>query len=175
MFSCDFCGKQGTNKGSIAAHVKYCENNPNKVSRPPRSPLAGRKKGAISWNKGKLKTTESLVYTTELIRSGKLADLNESVIRKHMKRYLVSITGHKCSICLLTEWCKQPIPLICDHIDGNSTNSDPDNFRLVCCNCDAQLPTFKSKNRGNGRQYDREYHRKKVAKAKDENESQTPE
>ena len=51
-------------------------------------------------------------------------------------------------------------------ITTNSLASDNEieNFRLVCCNCDAQLPTFKSKNRGNGRSYDRNYRRKQVAK-----------
>ena len=58
----------------------------------------------------------------------------------------------------------KPVPLVCDHISGNSSDNEIENFRLVCCNCDAQLPTFKSKNRGNGRSYDRNYRRKQVAK-----------
>ena len=37
------------------------------------------------------------------------------------------------------------------HIDGNSDNNALVNLRLVCGNCDMQLPTYKSKNRGNGR------------------------
>ena len=38
-----------------------------------------------------------------------------------------------------------------DHIDGNSDNWMDNNLRLVCGNCDMQLPTYKSKNLGNGR------------------------
>ncbi len=45
------------------------------------------------------------------------------------------------------------IPLILDHIDGNSDNNRKSNLRLVCGNCDMQLDTYKSKNRGNGRYY----------------------
>jgi hypothetical protein len=45
---------------------------------------------------------------------------------------------------------------ILDHIDGNSSNNDITNLRLVCSNCDSQLPTYKSKNKGNGRHYRRE-------------------
>ena len=42
-----------------------------------------------------------------------------------------------------------------DHIDGNSDNNILSNLRLVCGNCDMQLPTYKSKNKGNGRYYRR--------------------
>ena len=34
---------------------------------------------------------------------------------------------------------------------GNSSNNMRDNLRLVCPNCDSQLDTYKSKNKGNGR------------------------
>ena len=53
-------------------------------------------------------------------------------------------------ICKNTEWMKQPIPLVLDHIDGNSDNWNVDNCRLVCRNCDGQLDTFAGKNRGKG-------------------------
>lgn len=38
-----------------------------------------------------------------------------------------------------------------DHIDGDSTNNRRDNLRLVCPNCDSQLPTYKNRNHGKGR------------------------
>jgi hypothetical protein len=70
---------------------------------------------------------------------------------KALRRYLLEKNGNKCSICVLTEWLYQPIPLILDHIDGHSENNFPKNIRLVCGNCDMQLPTYKGKNKGNGR------------------------
>lgn len=72
------------------------------------------------------------------------------------KKYLLDINGNKCSICGNTEWMGKSIPLIMDHIDGNSENENADNFRLVCGNCDMQLPTYKSKNIGKGRHLRRE-------------------
>ena len=50
-------------------------------------------------------------------------------------------------ICGQTEWMGKPIPLVLDHIDGNSDNFKLTNLRLVCGNCDMQLPTYKSKNK----------------------------
>jgi len=70
-----------------------------------------------------------------------------------VKNFLVYHQGQNCSVCGITEWCGQPVPLVMDHIDGNSNNWLLVNLRLVCGNCDMQLPTYKSKNRGNGRHF----------------------
>lgn len=67
------------------------------------------------------------------------------------KRYLLETHGRICNICLSTEWFGNPIPLVLDHIDGNSDNWFVSNLRFVCPNCDALLPTFKGRNKGNGR------------------------
>jgi hypothetical protein len=63
--------------------------------------------------------------------------------------------GRTCSICRLTVWREKPIPLVLDHIDGDSENWLLANLRLVCGNCDMQLPTYKSRNRGKGRAWRR--------------------
>lgn len=68
-----------------------------------------------------------------------------------LKNYLLDTRGHKCEICGTEEWCGKPVPLVMDHIDGDSDHNKLKNLRLVCGNCDMQLPTYKSKNRGNGR------------------------
>lgn len=68
-----------------------------------------------------------------------------------IKNYLIDTRGVKCQICKRTTWMKHPIPLILDHVDGNHTNNKLENLRLVCGNCDMQLPTYKGKNFGNGR------------------------
>lgn len=75
--------------------------------------------------------------------------------RRQAKRFLEEEHGHKCAICGLTEWLGQPIPLVVDHIDGDPTNHKIENFRLVCGNCDMQLPTYKAKNKGKGRKFRR--------------------
>jgi len=71
------------------------------------------------------------------------------------RHYFRKLNEKVCSICGLTEWNGNEIPLVVDHIDGNHRNNIPENLRFVCCNCDALLPTYKSKNNGNGREYRR--------------------
>lgn len=66
------------------------------------------------------------------------------------KKYLIELHG-KCQICKLSEWQGQPMPLVLDHIDGDPYNNLLLNLRVVCNNCDAISPTFKGRNKGNGR------------------------
>ena len=70
---------------------------------------------------------------------------------RRLKRFLLEELGHQCQKCENTEWMGQPIPLELEHIDGNSENTTRNNCTLLCCNCHAQTPTFKNKNKGNGR------------------------
>lgn len=76
--------------------------------------------------------------------------------RPMVRKYLIEKYGRKCSICGITEWMGKEVPLVVDHIDGNSENCSVSNFRLVCGNCDMQLPTYKSKNKF-GRKWRRKY------------------
>lgn len=78
---------------------------------------------------------------------------------RNVRKYLIAKYGHKCSICGLSEWMRQPIPLVADHIDGDTTNHKVENFRMVCENCNAQLPTYKSKNT-HGRVWRKKYYEK---------------
>ena len=93
----------------------------------------------------------------EIIKSGVL--YKKPGEARVAKTYLLEIRGHKCEVCNITKWCGRPAPLIMDHIDGNYMNNRLDNLRLVCGNCDMQLPTYKSKNKGKGRHSRRERYR----------------
>ena len=84
----------------------------------------------------------------EKVKEIKEGKVNQS---KTLKKYLLRTKPHQCEICNKTRWNKQPIPITMDHIDGNSENNNLDNLRLICPNCDAQLPTYKGRNKGNGR------------------------
>lgn len=72
---------------------------------------------------------------------------------KWIKWYLISIYGEKCQQCGWSEQnittCKIPIEL--DHIDGDFTNNDKNNLRLLCPNCHSLTPSYKGGNKKKGR------------------------
>lgn len=115
----------------------------------------GQQKGSPGTTKGKKYTERSLQYNIQLVESGNYKKLHEASIRSIIRKYLIHKKGHKCEICNLTEWRGCIIPLVCDHIDGDYTNCELTNFRLICNNCDSILPTYKGKNRGKGRKLNR--------------------
>ena len=71
--------------------------------------------------------------------------------RGNIREWLAEQNGYKCNHCGLSDWQNKPITLWVDHIDGNATNNKPDNFQLICPNCDSQQDTFGGKNYGKGR------------------------
>ncbi len=69
-------------------------------------------------------------------------------IRLHIARE----QERRCAICGQAElWNGLELRMVLDHIDGDSSNNARGNLRLVCPNCDSQLPTYKNRNKGRGR------------------------
>lgn len=74
----------------------------------------------------------------------------------YVRLHISEEQGGSCAICgLVGVWQGLDLTFVLDHIDGDSTNNRRDNLRLVCPNCDSQLPTYKSRNRGKGRHFRR--------------------
>ena len=70
----------------------------------------------------------------------------------YAERYILQRQNECCEMCKQPFiWYSKPLPMIMDHIDGDSTNNHPDNLRLLCPNCEATTPTWKGRNRGSGR------------------------
>lgn len=81
----------------------------------------------------------------------------EKISSNIIKRILIEDRGYKCEECGNSEWLNKPITLELEHSDGNYMNDTVENLKLLCPNCHSMTPTFKGKNRGNGRKhrYDR--------------------
>ena len=122
VYICEGCNSDIPFQGYSRQH-KFCSN---KCQHSYRSKLNYEKQEKL-WLEGKCKS------------------------RKLIYKFLVAHNGNKCSCCGITEWQGKPIRLWVDHIDGNATNNQPENFRLICPNCDSQSETFGAKNYGKGR------------------------
>ena len=97
---------------------------------------------------------------TETIIEKILCGTYDSNNLRRIKDYIIHTRGHACEICHQTEWMGQPIPLVLDHINGRSSENRLDNLRVVCGNCDMQLPTYKSKNKNSDRKARKDASRK---------------
>ena len=70
----------------------------------------------------------------------------------YVRRYLLAQQAHLCALCACPQrWQGQPLVFVLDHVEGDAENNRRENLRMVCPNCDSQLPTYKSRNRGKGR------------------------
>lgn len=77
---------------------------------------------------------------------------------KPYREYLILKYGATCMIC---GWDKinpktKKCPIQLDHIDGQSSNNNLQNLRLLCPNCHSLTPTYMNLNKGNGRRTRRE-------------------
>jgi hypothetical protein len=74
---------------------------------------------------------------------------NSNIQSFKLKGYLLDskIFEAKCVSCNLFKWLDEPIPLELDHIDGNNSNNELSNLRLLCPNCHAKTPTYRGKNK----------------------------
>jgi Zn finger protein HypA/HybF involved in hydrogenase expression len=75
------------------------------------------------------------------------ADNNQ--LKHYMTRYLGFF--YRCDMCHIDSWQNQPIGLELDHIDGNNTNNELSNLRLLCPNCHSQTGNYKGRNINTGK------------------------
>jgi len=85
--------------------------------------------------------------------------------------HVAECQGYACGICGIKEHNGKDIgPILqADYIDGNSSNLQPDNLRLLCPNCHCQTETWGRKGTSKGerkRDYRNEYRRRQYNERK---------
>ena len=68
-----------------------------------------------------------------------------------LRAYLRRERGDNCEECGLSSWNEKSLPLEVHHINGDSSDHDLENVKLLCANCHSQTPTYRSKDNGKGR------------------------
>ena len=86
-------------------------------------------------------TSNTQPLNSILVENGKGKPPKDRLIR-------LGLLKNECSICgLYPEWNTSPLTMILDHINGRNTDHRLGNLRLVCPNCNSQLPTFCGRNK----------------------------
>lgn len=62
---------------------------------------------------------------------------------RQLKKILIRERTHQCEKCKNTKWFDLPITLELEHVDGDRTNNDKSNLKLLCPNCHSQTPTWR--------------------------------
>jgi len=68
------------------------------------------------------------------------ANLKDKLFREELLENICSVCGQ------LPVWNGKPLVLELDHIDGDTTNNELSNLRILCCHCHSQTITYKGRN-----------------------------
>ena len=124
-------------------------------------PRGGRKKTYCSAACGSAYRSKKLV--DEYLAGKNTGHSNNGMTKPWLRRWLKEQANNACEGCGVDEWRNAwydgPVPLQVDHIDGDSTNTDRPNLRVLCPTCHATTDTYGAKNVGNGRAYRRNRYR----------------
>lgn len=154
----NLCGNCNIQLSENKKNNKFCSNSCSaKFNNSKR-----KKKKRLCVGCGNQITKRGKKYCSNKCQSKAIWEIKEQQIKdtgkvkgiSQARRYLLD-QSKCCKICGNDSWLGSPILLICDHINGNSSDWRIDNLRMICSNCDATTPYYKNKNKGNGRAYRR--------------------
>ena len=74
-----------------------------------------------------------------------IKDWSEYSGHQNCKKHLIKKRGQLCENCNLSSWLKNPINLEVHHIDGNRTNNNYDNLKLLCPNCHSFTDSWRKR------------------------------
>lgn len=138
MYKCK-CGRKFEKSQSYIAHCSHCEIH---LGYKPKDRLTHEQrvytsKKLVEYNKKKRKSLEDILankvkYPTNWLK--------ERLFNEGLKE-------RKCECCGIVDWMNSPISFELHHEDGDNTNHELKNLRVLCPNCHSQTKTFKGRNR----------------------------
>ena len=100
------------------------------------------------------KEKQSAEKINNWLRTGDAGIGVSTTLRGCIRDFILKSQNGCCNICGMSDsWNGKNLVFILDHIDGDASNNCRENLRLICPNCDSQLPTYKSKNKHSARTY----------------------
>lgn len=83
--------------------------------------------------------------TSEILKEGSTYSrhsLKRRLLREGIKENVCELCGQK------PQWMGKPLVMILDHANGDCRDNRVENLRMVCPNCNSQLPTHAGRNQG---------------------------
>lgn len=106
---------------------------------------------ALKTSKG-LYCSQSCSQTARRNASLLKAERGEHISEKTRRDMLHEKFGGRCQGARCAwDFDRRMVRCHVEHIDGNPTNNFLSNLTLLCANCHSLTPTYKNKNKGNGR------------------------
>lgn len=90
-------------------------------------------------------------YRSKVAREEFWAGNKPNIFRDVARRFIAEKRGYKCEVCGIGEWQGKKLTLHVDHINGDPSNNQPTNLRLICPNCHSQTEFLGNANKGRGR------------------------
>lgn len=72
-----------------------------------------------------------------------LKDWNDYIKIRNVKKHLLKLRGNQCECCKSKTWMDKPITIEIHHINGDRTNNNPDNLKLLCPNCHSYTDNWR--------------------------------
>ena len=154
LANCKFCEREFTKKESsqifCSRHCARKQCNLNAFPVESRRKCKGCE-AIIGCFHGNVYCSKScrLDHRSRSPLTGNRKSLEETNYGPTVRRIIMRERPYECEMCHNSEWMNKPIPLEIDHINGLPQDNRRDNIRLLCCNCHATTPTYRSKNIGN--------------------------